>query len=688
MRPRRILALRGGAGTIGGEDPGGPTTIALASVSPALGDIYGRAPLVLTVDDSTGINEVTINDVACSDVAIVDATHVACKAPALAAGTYDVQCARPSGQSNVLAAAYEAWHPTVDYPAARVFQSDRGTTSTTTETWVRTGLVADLLPTGFVARDGAALLTLASGRILMVGGWAPGQFPPSAYDFSGDVTNAILYSDDDGETWDTLLEHDSTPGTSRFLPGHTAGVLLHEVDGVPYVYWIGSDANAGAGRDGGVWRCLASHCEAGGTPDSWSRISTAAPTTALSLFAVGSLGGNLYVMGGQTDLSDQGTCTADVYRSTDNGVTWSLVTSAPGWTARSGIASPGALPVFDGKLWIVSGGRYDPDGDARTYYNDVWSYDGTTWTEELANGHGQFTGRQYHSVVVFDGKLWIINGYDVANVNNGLAQAIFSADGATWTSTAALGIQWYPTHAQGATVTLDGSQVIMNQGIANESIYRLRAVTGTRLSAWVDQGSGGLTLAQATGSLKPLLAVGVMGAEPGVVLQRAQWMQLATYDRDCASGFYSPFMVVRTMNATYNASTSQPTSTVIGCQGAEAYNQFGLNADRMAYYDASAGPKDIRSTTPINDDAVRLLGAEHSAGSLKFFVGASQDGATNTTVGFNTTYTGWDGIGSSIGGANFASATLGAIVIVKGATDSTFRTKLATWAKKWGSVNS
>lgn len=663
---------------------GGGGALALASVSPDLGDIYAGAKLTLSVTGT--VTGVAIGGTACTSVVQVGGT-VTCYAPAKAAGTYDVTVSGPSGESDPLVGGYEAWHPTVDHPAARVFQSDQGTTSATTETWARTGLVADLLPTGFVARDGAALLTLASGRILMVGGWAPGAFTPSAYDISGDVTNAILYSDDDGATWATLLAHDSTPGASRFLPGHTAGVLLHDVDGVSYVYWIGSDANAGAGRDGGVWRCLASDCEAGGTPDSWTRISTAAPTTGLSLFTVGSLGGNLYVMGGQADLADQGTCTADVYRSTDDGVTWSLVTAAPGWTARSGIASPGALPVFDGKLWLVSGGRYDPDGDLRTYYNDVWSYDGTTWTEVLADGHGQFTGRQYHSVLAFDGKLWIINGYDITNVNNGLAEAIYSADGATWTTTAALGIEWYPTHAQGACVTLDGSQMIMNQGIANESIYRLRAVTGTLLSAWADQGSGGLTLSQATGDLKPLLATAAMGAQPGVVLQRAQWMQLATYDRDCAGGVFSPFMVVRTMNTAYNASTSQPPSTIIGCQGGEAYNQFGLNADVMSYYDASAGPKDIRSTTPVTDDDARLLGAEHSSASLKFFVGASQDGATDTTVGFDTTYTGWDGIGSAIGGDNFGSATLGAVVVVKAATDSTFRTKLNKWAMKWGSVS-
>jgi len=86
------------------------------------------------------------------------------------------------------------------------------------------------------------------------------------------------------------------------------------------------------------------------------------------------------------------------------------------------------LPLHDGKLWVVSGGKYDNDPGNRVYYNDVWSFDGTTWTEVLANGHTQWDGRHYPNVFSFDGWLYISRGYNAENRSD----TFRSRDGVTW----------------------------------------------------------------------------------------------------------------------------------------------------------------------------------------------------------------------------------------------------------------
>jgi len=87
--------------------------------------------------------------------------------------------------------------------------------------------------------------------------------------------------------------------------------------------------------------------------------------------------------------------------------------------------------VFADKMWIIGGYAYS---------NDVLSSsDGITWTTVLADGHSQWSRRFSHQCIVFDSKMWIIGGYDGAYLND-----VFSSpDGVTWTTVLADGhSQW------------------------------------------------------------------------------------------------------------------------------------------------------------------------------------------------------------------------------------------------------
>jgi len=78
---------------------------------------------------------------------------------------------------------------------------------------------------------------------------------------------------------------------------------------------------------------------------------------------------------------------------------WKEVTADAGFAPRDGA---GAL-VFDGKMWVMEG--YHEDGGNR---NDVWySPDGRTWTEVPDT---PWAPRHAASVYVYDDSLWMVAG--------------------------------------------------------------------------------------------------------------------------------------------------------------------------------------------------------------------------------------------------------------------------------------
>jgi hypothetical protein len=101
----------------------------------------------------------------------------------------------------------------------------------------------------------------------------------------------------------------------------------------------------------------------------------------------------------------------------------------------------GGAAVFKGRMWILGGGTYNtPVIPQRKFFNDVWSSDdGVNWACHTAQA--PWHPRQYHDVAVFDGRLWVLEGWNQGNRND----VWHSADGVNWTELP--DTPWEPRHA-------------------------------------------------------------------------------------------------------------------------------------------------------------------------------------------------------------------------------------------------
>jgi hypothetical protein len=80
--------------------------------------------------------------------------------------------------------------------------------------------------------------------------------------------------------------------------------------------------------------------------------------------------------------------------------------------------------MYDGKIWVLGG--YNG-----TRKKDVWySSDGTNW-EEAPQTLSHFSARDGHSSVVYDGKIWVLGGHDGTRSED----VWYSSDGINWTKT-------------------------------------------------------------------------------------------------------------------------------------------------------------------------------------------------------------------------------------------------------------
>jgi uncharacterized membrane protein len=118
--------------------------------------------------------------------------------------------------------------------------------------------------------------------------------------------------------------------------------------------------------------------------------------------------------------------------------------------------------VYDGKMWIIGG--YDSSG----HKNDVWySTDGVNWIQATASAG--WSPRYSHTSVVYDGKMWIIGGF--ASSGYSLKNDVwYSTDGVNWIqATASAG--WSPRYYY-TSVVYDGKMWII--GGYNSSGYSLK----------------------------------------------------------------------------------------------------------------------------------------------------------------------------------------------------------------------
>lgn len=254
----------------------------------------------------------------------------------------------------------------------------------------------------FAPRDGAGALTF-NGRMWLLGGWNPADrehFPRKC--------NSEVWTSADGRDWTRTLA--AAPWEGR----HTAGYAVH--DGRMWI--VGGDCLQGHYQND-VWSSA--------DGERWERVTDDVPWGPRVLHCTAAFNESIWVMGGQTlpqfAPAPERFCN-DVWQSRD-GREWKLVLPHAPWAPRGMI---GGSVVFRGRLWILGGGTYDTPGHPeRRFYNDVWSTpDGVNWERHAAAA--PWSPRQYHDVAVFDGRMWVLEGWKGSNRND----VWYSSDGVRW----------------------------------------------------------------------------------------------------------------------------------------------------------------------------------------------------------------------------------------------------------------
>ncbi len=267
----------------------------------------------------------------------------------------------------------------------------------------------------FAVRDGAGALVYKN-KLWLLGGWNPGDkkhFPR--------ICNNEVWNSTDGLHWNLIKQntYDKNYDPLKDWEGrHTAGYVVYK----DQMWIVGGDANQGHYQND-VWNSS--------DGKSWNRLSPKdVPWAPRALHYTLAFKDKIWVIGGQT-MPAFGPAKEIFYRdlwNTTDGIQWKKVEpKEPYWSARGMI---GGNVVFKDRMWILGGGTYDtPTTPKRNYYNDVWSSaDGINWKQHTKAA--PWYPRQYHDVAVFDGRMWVMEGYNAKGGNRN--DVWHSDDGVNW----------------------------------------------------------------------------------------------------------------------------------------------------------------------------------------------------------------------------------------------------------------
>lgn len=308
------------------------------------------------------------------------------------------------------------------------------------------------LKAAFAPRDGAGALTF-QGKMWFLGGWNPGDkksFPR--------ICNNEVWSSADGKDWilvksNTFLDR-TFDKTKDWEGRHTAGYVVYK----DKMWIVGGDANQGTYQND-VWSSA--------DGKTWMLVNNEVPWGPRVLHYTAAFADKIWVIGGQT-IPPIGPADETFYRdiwTTTDGITWEQTKPAePFWPQRGMI---GGSAVKDGRIWILGGGTYDtPKTPQRKYFNDVWSSaDGIHWKEHTKAA--PWAARQYHDVAVWDGRLWVMEGYAKANRND----VWHSADGEHWTEVSKT--PWAPRHAASLYVHDDALWMVAGNNMQSD-VWKLK----------------------------------------------------------------------------------------------------------------------------------------------------------------------------------------------------------------------
>ena len=182
-------------------------------------------------------------------------------------------------------------------------------------------------------------------------------------------------------------------------------------------------------------------------PSRTSHTSVALPDSSIVL-----MGGTYYTGASFARLND-------VWRSTDQGASWTQMTASAEWLPRVGHTSV-ALP--DGSIVLMGGYGGSPSACLR----DVWrsTDQGATWTQMTASA--EWSARRLHtSVALPDGSIVLMGGITIsANLNDVWRS---TDQGATWTQMTA-SAEWSERSGHSSVALPDGSIVLMGGGVLND----------------------------------------------------------------------------------------------------------------------------------------------------------------------------------------------------------------------------
>ena len=153
----------------------------------------------------------------------------------------------------------------------------------------------------------------------------------------------------------------------------------------------------------------------------------------------------MWLMGGTENFYEDTdeTLKNDVW-STADGREWRLEIENAAWAKRTHAQTV----VFDGKLWIMGGGRWNPE---TIPMNDVWcSEDGVNWTQ--VTDAAPWDPRMWFSLVVYRDRMWVLGGWSRTNGNFG--DVWYSKDGKNWTELKS-DVIWQNRHEHSAVVFQD-----------------------------------------------------------------------------------------------------------------------------------------------------------------------------------------------------------------------------------------
>jgi PKD repeat protein len=156
--------------------------------------------------------------------------------------------------------------------------------------------------------------------------------------------------------------------------------------------------------------------------------------------------------------------TNSVWRSKDEGATWTEVNTNAGWSIRW---APSCVVMPDGSI-VLMGGQ-----DSNGIEDDVWrsTDEGATWTE-VNTSAGWPARDDFSSVAMPDGSIVLMGGWTSFGQTNNVWRS--TDDGATWTEVNT-NPGWSARYGMSVVVMPDGSIVLMG-GSANNDVWQLKPV--------------------------------------------------------------------------------------------------------------------------------------------------------------------------------------------------------------------